>query len=106
MVTILAVDLLLIPEEPGLGLLWLLLPLDSCAELDGLTGLELKRVDFWGMNFIGFIIGRIGEGFVKRTMEFIYLKVHVASTCIVLCLFFFKQVLLFLLCFSYIPYNT
>lgn len=82
---------MLIPEEPGLGLLWLLLPLDSCAELDGLTGLELKVVDFWGMNFIGFIIGRIGEGFVKRTMDFIYLNVHVASICIVK--FFFKQVL-------------
>lgn len=36
-------------------------------------------MDFWGMNFIGFIIGRIGEGFVKRIMDFIYLKVYVVN---------------------------
>lgn len=56
-----------------------MLLLDSCVELDGLIGLEFKVVDFWGMNFIGFIIGRIGEGFVKRIMDFIYLKVYVVN---------------------------
>lgn len=69
----------ILPDEPGLGLLWLPLLLDNCEEFDGLTGLELSVVLFWGKNFMGFINGRMGEGcnrgHMYRTVMYMYKNV-------------------------------